>query len=102
MESTTANIIALLEKLDDDIDDLDDSIAPILETSISDAASKLPILDKAKLYVLTTYAIESILFCTFPLVARAELPLLTLLFSILASEWYQSSRTPGVQRVDSL
>lgn len=63
MDPTATDILSLLEQLDDEIDDLEDSLAPVLETGISDTASKLPLLDKAKLYVLVTYAVESILFC---------------------------------------
>lgn len=59
----SSDLLSLLEQLDDDVDVLEESLSPILTTSLSDTASKLPILDKAKLYVLTTYAIESILFC---------------------------------------
>ncbi len=61
MES--AEVLSLLEQLDDEIDDLEDSIAPLLQIPLSATASKLPLLDKAKLYILVTYAIESILFC---------------------------------------
>lgn len=56
-------IFSLLEQLDDDIDELEDSLAPVLETALSASSSKLLVLDKAKLYVLVTYAIESMLFC---------------------------------------
>ena len=59
----TSKVLSLLEQLDGEIDDLDDSLAPLLTTALSETASKLPLLDKAKLYVLVTYAIESILFC---------------------------------------
>ncbi|KFX99862.1 hypothetical protein V490_01607 [Pseudogymnoascus sp. VKM F-3557] len=62
MDPTATDILSLLEQLDDEIDDLEDSLAPVLETGISDTASKLPLLDRAKLYVLVTYAVESILF----------------------------------------
>jgi len=55
--------MSLLETLDDEIDDLEESLQPLLKTALSDSASKLPLLDKAKLYVLVTYAIESMLFC---------------------------------------
>jgi exosome complex protein LRP1 len=64
MES--AEVVSLLDQLDDDIDELDDSLAPLLEAPLSVTSSKLPILDKAKLYVLLTYAIESMLFCSLP------------------------------------
>merc|ERR1712225_67999 len=60
MDST--KVMSLLETLDDEIDDLEESLQPLLKTALSDSASKLPLLDKAKLYVLVTYAIESMLF----------------------------------------
>ncbi|CZT50993.1 related to small unique nuclear receptor co-repressor [Rhynchosporium secalis] len=44
------------------MDDLEASLQPLLKTALSETASKLPLLDKAKLYVLVTYAIESMLF----------------------------------------
>ncbi|KAF2488988.1 hypothetical protein BU16DRAFT_520071 [Lophium mytilinum] len=52
----------LLDVLEGNIDDLEEALAPLLDAPIADSASKLPLLDKAKLYVMTTYAIESILF----------------------------------------
>ena len=60
MDSTA--IIELIDQLDDDVDDLEESLAPLLKTALSESASKLPLLDKAKSYILVTYAIESILF----------------------------------------
>lgn len=51
-----------LKDLASNIDDLEESLAPLLNTALSTSASKLPLLDKSKLYVLATYAIESLLF----------------------------------------
>jgi exosome complex protein LRP1 len=70
----TSEILTLLERLDDEIDDLEEAAAPLLKTTISDTASKLPLLDKAKLYVLMTYSIESLLFCRFPIDGIVVLP----------------------------
>jgi len=53
---------ASLEDLSGNITDLEDSLTPLLDTALSTSTSKLPLLDKAKLYVLVTYAIESLLF----------------------------------------
>ena len=61
MDST--NILPLLEVLDDNIDDVEEALSPLLQVALSDTVGRLPILDKAQLYVLVTYAIESILFC---------------------------------------
>ncbi|KAI9863008.1 MAG: hypothetical protein M1824_000694 [Vezdaea acicularis] len=58
----TERIQTLLEQLDDEVDDLQESLGPLLQNALSKTAAKLPLLDKAKLYVLVTYAIESILF----------------------------------------
>ncbi|KAM3421976.1 Exosome complex protein [Cercospora zeina] len=51
-----------IEDLITNIDDLESALKPIIKTALSATTSKLPLLDKAKLYVLATYAIESILF----------------------------------------
>ena len=63
MDPTAINVLELLEQLDDEVDDLEESLAPILKAGLAETANKLPLLDKAKLYVLITYAVESILFC---------------------------------------
>lgn len=57
-----AGILELIDQLDDDVDDLDESLARLTKSALSESASKLPLLDKAKLYILVTYAIESMLF----------------------------------------
>lgn len=59
----TSKVLSLLELLDDEVDDLEEALGPLLNTVLSETSSKLPLLDKAKLYVLITYAIESVLFC---------------------------------------
>jgi exosome complex protein LRP1 len=61
----TSKVLSLLETLDDEIDDLEEAISPLVKAPLAESASKLPLLDKAKLYVLVTYAIESMLFCKF-------------------------------------
>ena len=50
-------------ELTDNIDDLEEALAPLLQSALSDTARKLPLFDRAKLYVLVTYAVESLLFC---------------------------------------
>ncbi|TVY82649.1 Exosome complex protein [Lachnellula suecica] len=60
MDST--RVLDLLEQLDDEVDDLEQALAPLLETALAETSSKLPLLDKAKLYTMVTYAIESMLF----------------------------------------
>jgi exosome complex protein LRP1 len=58
----TETITDLLEDLAGDIDALEEALAPLISEALAASTSKLPLLDKAKLYVLATYAIESILF----------------------------------------
>ncbi|KAK3674364.1 hypothetical protein LTR78_005833 [Recurvomyces mirabilis] len=58
----TENIESLVDDLTGNVDDLEESLAPLLKTALSTSTSKLPLLDKAKLYVLATYAINSVLF----------------------------------------
>jgi exosome complex protein LRP1 len=62
----TIDLVPLIELLDDNIDDLEEALLPLLKNALSDKAGKLPLLDRAQLYILITYAIESILFCRPP------------------------------------
>jgi exosome complex protein LRP1 len=73
-------VLGLLEQLDDELDDLEESLTPLIETALSETTSKLPLVDKAKLYVLVTYAIESMLFCkdSFSLMCPAPVARLVL------------------------
>ena len=57
------DLVPLIESLDDNIDDLEEALGPLLKITLSETAGKLPLLDRAQLYVLVTYAIESIIFC---------------------------------------
>ncbi|KAF2034516.1 hypothetical protein EK21DRAFT_97593 [Setomelanomma holmii] len=54
----------LVEDLEVNIDELSETLSPLLATSLSTAASSLPLLDKAKLYVLAAYSVESLLYST--------------------------------------
>ena len=56
------DITPSLEKFNVDLDQLEAALKPVLG-DVGDVSSKLPLLDKAKLYVMVTYAIESMLFC---------------------------------------
>lgn len=56
-------MVPMLETLDDNIDDVEEALSPLLKVALSDTAGRLPLLDKAQLYVLVTYAVESVLFC---------------------------------------
>lgn len=60
--SDIPTIAPLVEKLDSQLDKLEDALEPLLG-NLSEMASQLPLLDRAKLYSLTAYAIESLLFC---------------------------------------
>ena len=62
MEAT--ELSAVIEQLDENLDDLETALKSLLEGSIIETANKLPVLEKSKLYVLVTYAIESLIFCT--------------------------------------
>ena len=59
------DISPLLDALEGNIDNLESALQPLVENALTETTSKLPLLDKAKLYVLVTYAIESMLFCTY-------------------------------------
>lgn len=58
---TPADITPHLDGLDGDLDRLEEALKPLM-ADMAEVASKLPLLDKAKLYVLATYSIETALF----------------------------------------
>lgn len=51
-----------LDDLESQIDDLTTALQPLTAQPLLTTASTLPLLDKAKLYILLSYAIESLLF----------------------------------------
>ncbi|KAK1590772.1 Sas10/Utp3/C1D family protein [Colletotrichum navitas] len=55
-----------LEKLDSHIDSLENALKPLID-SLPEMANELPLLDKAKMFALTAYAIESLLFSSLRL-----------------------------------
>lgn len=59
----TANLVSLVENIEDNIDELEENLEPLLTAALTTTTQKLPLLDKAKLYVLLVYSIESLLFC---------------------------------------
>lgn len=60
----TTNLMPLLEQLEDNIEDVEDVLEPLFSQALSTAVQKMPVFDKAKLYVLIAYSIESLIFCT--------------------------------------
>lgn len=54
-----------LDRLDDSLDDLEEILEPLLNDTFPNTIKKLPLLDQAKLHVLITYTIESVLFCKY-------------------------------------
>ncbi|KAG5922476.1 hypothetical protein E4U53_003711, partial [Claviceps sorghi] len=59
--SDVKDITPDLDKLDVQLDRLEDALSPLLN-DLDERASQLPLLDKAKLFSLTAYSIESLLF----------------------------------------
>ena len=57
-----SDITPQLDQLEAELNKAQDSLGPLLG-DIGDISSKLPLLDKAKLYVLVAYTIEALLFC---------------------------------------
>lgn len=52
-----------IEQLEGKIDELEEVFRPLLKNALAETAANLPLLDKAKLYILIVYSIESLLFC---------------------------------------
>jgi len=61
-ETDSSAVEALLGDLAQNVDDVESALRPLLSKALSTTSSKLPLLDKAKLYVHTAYAIESLIF----------------------------------------
>ncbi|KAK8142686.1 hypothetical protein G3M48_008374, partial [Beauveria asiatica] len=55
-----------LDKLDSQLDNLEEALAPLLG-NMDEISSQLPLLDKAKLFSLVAYSIESLLFSALKL-----------------------------------
>jgi len=60
----TSELLSLIEDLEDNLDDLEENLEPLLTAALSATTKKLPVLEKAKLYALVVYSIESLLFCS--------------------------------------
>ncbi|KAJ5472544.1 hypothetical protein N7530_006545 [Penicillium desertorum] len=56
------DLLPLLEQLDDNVDDLEGVLEPLLASTLVKSSNKLPVMDKAKLHVLITYTLESLIF----------------------------------------
>ncbi|KAL2125932.1 hypothetical protein VTI74DRAFT_2202 [Chaetomium olivicolor] len=56
-----SDVTPQLDQLEEQLNKAQEILKPLLG-DINDISSKLPLLDKAKLYVLVTYTIESLLF----------------------------------------
>jgi len=54
-----------LNKLEAQLDNLEEVLGPILE-NVPHLASQLPLLDRAKLFSLLNYAAGTVLFCERP------------------------------------
>lgn len=59
--SDVKNITPDLDRLEAQLDDLEEALGPLLD-NMQAKASQLPLLDKSKLFSLSAYAIESLLF----------------------------------------
>ncbi|EEA19587.1 hypothetical protein TMatcc_009727 [Talaromyces marneffei ATCC 18224] len=57
-----ANLLPLVDRLEDNIDDLEEALEPLLSRSLDETSKKLPLLERAKLHALLTYILESLIF----------------------------------------
>lgn len=86
----TTDLMPLVDQLEGDIDELEEILEPLLKQGLSATTQKMTVMDKAKLHVLITYTIESLLFCTCPLNCPA------LLWCCLTDDWSAYLRLQGV------
>jgi len=89
----TTNLLSLVEHLEDNVDELEENLEPLLSAVLTTTTQKLPLLDKAKLYVLIVYSIESLLFCktNFPSTIQALIA-----HSLSTTQRSQSERSPSL------
>ncbi|KAI5291904.1 hypothetical protein KEM52_000045 [Ascosphaera acerosa] len=59
----TVDITPLIEGLEDEVDNVEEALEPLLQQALELTTQKMPVLDKAKLHVTVTYALWSLLFC---------------------------------------
>jgi exosome complex protein LRP1 len=59
------DLTPLLEQLEDNVDDLEEVLEPVLGQSLAKLSKNLPVMDRAKIHVLITYTLESLIFCKF-------------------------------------
>jgi hypothetical protein len=59
----TAGVRDALKQMSGHLSDLDQTLQPLLTTALSDTIKKLPLLDRAKLYVTICSIIETLLYC---------------------------------------
>ncbi|KAF3396873.1 Nuclear nucleic acid-binding protein C1D [Talaromyces pinophilus] len=57
-----ANLLPVVDRLEDNIDDLEEALEPLLSRSLDETSKKLPLLERAKLHALLTYTLESLIF----------------------------------------
>jgi hypothetical protein len=57
------DLLPAVERLEENIDDLEEALQKLLGSSLEETSRKLPLLDRAKLHVLVTYTLESLLHC---------------------------------------
>ena len=97
-----ADILPLLEQLDDNVDDVEEAIIPLLQRSVAETSKKLPVLDKAKLHVLATYALEALIFCMLFstwISFLFRLGICSHLYSLLTTPWCGCQTASSVQRI---
>lgn len=61
-DTAEPDLFDLLDDLNGTVKSLGSSAAPLTSSTVQDISTHLTVADKARLYVLTTYAIESLLF----------------------------------------
>ncbi|OKL63440.1 hypothetical protein UA08_01984 [Talaromyces atroroseus] len=57
-----ADLIPVVERFEDNLDDLEEVIKPLLARSLEETSKKLPLLERAKLHALVTYTVESLIY----------------------------------------
>ena len=90
----TAHITELIDQLDDNLDNLQDALKTIMTKSLTEIAAEHSLLDRAKLYIMVTYAIESVLFSK----SLTNFLICTNMIRFPTTDWNECQRTSCVPR----
>jgi exosome complex protein LRP1 len=59
------DLVPVVQRLEDNIDDLEEVLEPLLARSLEETSKKLPLLERAKLHAFIAYTLETLIYCMY-------------------------------------